>query len=65
MCTRKLISPFFSAFWPCSSVFNNCRFVHKLALKLFGGDVHQAAFRILTDFRKGKFGWFSLERPPR
>ncbi|XP_057533106.1 DAR GTPase 3, chloroplastic [Amaranthus tricolor] len=40
-------------------------FVHKLALKLFGGDVHQAAFRILTDFRKGKFGWFSLERPPR
>ncbi|XP_021754728.1 DAR GTPase 3, chloroplastic-like [Chenopodium quinoa] len=40
-------------------------FVHKLALKLFSGDVHQASFRILTDFRKGKFGWFSLERPPR
>ncbi|KAL2895460.1 DAR GTPase 3 chloroplastic [Bienertia sinuspersici] len=40
-------------------------FVHKLALKLFSGDVHQAAFRILTDFRKGKFGWFALERPPR
>lgn len=40
-------------------------FVHKLALKLFSGDVHQAAFRILTDFRKGKFGWVALERPPR
>uniref|UniRef100_A0A7C9CSE5 G domain-containing protein n=1 Tax=Opuntia streptacantha TaxID=393608 RepID=A0A7C9CSE5_OPUST len=39
-------------------------FVHKLALKLFSGDVHQAAFRILTDFRKGKFGWLALERPP-
>lgn len=39
-------------------------FVHKLALKLFSGDVHQAAFRILTDFRKGRFGWVSLETPP-
>ncbi|GMH26024.1 hypothetical protein Nepgr_027867 [Nepenthes gracilis] len=40
-------------------------FVQKLALKLFGGDAHQAAFRILTDFRKGKFGWIALERPPK
>ncbi|XP_010691879.1 DAR GTPase 3, chloroplastic isoform X2 [Beta vulgaris subsp. vulgaris] len=39
-------------------------FVHKLAVQLFSGNVHQAAFRILTDFRKGKFGWFALERPP-
>lgn len=43
----------------------NCRFVHKLAVQLFNGDTHQAAFRILTDFRKGKFGWIALERPPR
>ncbi|XP_074273561.1 DAR GTPase 3, chloroplastic [Silene latifolia] len=40
-------------------------FVQKLALKLFGGDVNQAAFRVLTDFRKGKFGWVALERPPK
>ncbi|KAL4183309.1 hypothetical protein AMTRI_Chr11g154550 [Amborella trichopoda] len=40
-------------------------FVDKIALQLFNGDVHQAAFRVLTDFRKGKFGWVSLERPPR
>ncbi|KAL5792938.1 hypothetical protein ACOSP7_001532 [Xanthoceras sorbifolium] len=40
-------------------------FVQKLALHLFNGDGHQAAFRILSDFRKGKFGWISLERPPR
>ncbi|XP_059660503.1 DAR GTPase 3, chloroplastic [Cornus florida] len=40
-------------------------FVQKLALQLFNGHVHQAAFRILTDFRKGKFGWFALEMPPR
>ncbi|KAK9748572.1 hypothetical protein RND81_02G067600 [Saponaria officinalis] len=40
-------------------------YIDKLALKLFGGDVHQAAFRVLTDFRKGKFGWVSLERPPK
>ncbi|CBI32331.3 hypothetical protein VitviT2T_009363 [Vitis vinifera] len=39
-------------------------FVQKLALQLFNGDTHQAAFRILTDFRKGKFGWIALERPP-
>ncbi|KAI6674745.1 hypothetical protein NL676_002651 [Syzygium grande] len=40
-------------------------FVQKVALNLFNGDIHQAAFRILTDFRKGKFGWIALERPPR
>ncbi|CAL0304372.1 unnamed protein product [Lupinus luteus] len=40
-------------------------FIEKLALQLFNGDVNQAAFRILADFRKGKFGWTSLERPPR
>ncbi|CAI0449376.1 unnamed protein product [Linum tenue] len=40
-------------------------FVQKLALHLFSGDTHQAAFRILADFRKGKFGWVALERPPR
>ncbi|XP_077241423.1 GTP-binding family protein [Tasmannia lanceolata] len=40
-------------------------FVEKLALQVFGGDVSQAAFRVLTDFRKGKFGWTSLERPPQ
>ncbi|KAL7126604.1 hypothetical protein ABFS83_14G199400 [Erythranthe nasuta] len=38
-------------------------FVEKLALKLFNGDTHQAAFRILSDFRKGRFGWSALERP--
>ncbi|OVA01528.1 GTP binding domain [Macleaya cordata] len=40
-------------------------FVEKLSLQLFNGDVHQAAFRLLTDFRKGKFGWVALERPPK
>ncbi|KAK3019608.1 hypothetical protein RJ639_005027, partial [Escallonia herrerae] len=40
-------------------------FVRKLAVHLFNGDSHQAAFRILSDFRKGKFGWIALERPPR
>ncbi|CAL5357512.1 unnamed protein product [Camellia sinensis] len=40
-------------------------FVEKLALQLFNGDTNQAAFRVLTDFRKGKFGWISLEKPPR
>ncbi|KAF8376977.1 hypothetical protein HHK36_030349 [Tetracentron sinense] len=40
-------------------------FVQKLAVQLFNGDANQAAFRVLTDFRKGKFGWLSLERPPR
>lgn len=40
-------------------------FVQKVALQLFNGDIHQAAFRILSDFRKGKFGWVALERPPR
>ncbi|XP_073143303.1 DAR GTPase 3, chloroplastic isoform X2 [Henckelia pumila] len=39
-------------------------FVQKLALRLFNGDSHQAAHRILSDFRKGKFGWVALERPP-
>ncbi|XP_009134400.2 DAR GTPase 3, chloroplastic [Brassica rapa] len=40
------------------------KFVKTLGLDLFGGDSHQAAFRILSDFRKGKFGYISLERPP-
>ncbi|KAK9162128.1 hypothetical protein Syun_003030 [Stephania yunnanensis] len=40
-------------------------FVEKLALQLFNGDVNQAAFRVLMDFRKGRFGWVALERPPR
>ncbi|KAL3506433.1 hypothetical protein ACH5RR_031815 [Cinchona calisaya] len=40
-------------------------FVQKLARQLFNGDTHQAAFRILSDFRKGKFGWIALERPPK
>ncbi|KAK9945303.1 hypothetical protein M0R45_010825 [Rubus argutus] len=40
-------------------------FVQKLAVHLFNGDTHQAAFRVLTDFRKGRFGWIALERPPR
>ncbi|XP_073292247.1 DAR GTPase 3, chloroplastic isoform X2 [Primulina huaijiensis] len=40
-------------------------FVQKLALRLFNGDSHQASHRILSDFRKGKFGWLALERPPR
>lgn len=40
-------------------------FLEKLALQLFNGDVSQAAFRTLTDFRKGKFGWIALEKPPR
>lgn len=40
-------------------------FIEKLSVQLFNGDVHQAAFRVLADFRKGKFGWTALERPPR
>ncbi|GLT52747.1 hypothetical protein SLA2020_260690 [Shorea laevis] len=40
-------------------------FVQKLAVHLFNGEVNQAAFRVLSDFRKGKFGWIALERPPR
>ncbi|CAA0816716.1 DAR GTPase 3- chloroplastic [Striga hermonthica] len=40
-------------------------FVQKIALRLFNGDTHQAAFRILSDFRKGKFGWVAIERPPK
>ncbi|XP_074571234.1 DAR GTPase 3, chloroplastic isoform X1 [Curcuma longa] len=40
-------------------------FVEKLALELFNGDANQAAFRILNDFRKGRFGWVALERPPK
>lgn len=39
-------------------------FVHKLAIELFNGDEHQAAFRILSDFRKGRLGKIALERPP-
>ncbi|KAL4572045.1 hypothetical protein LXL04_018813 [Taraxacum kok-saghyz] len=39
-------------------------FVHKLAVELFNGDEHQAAFRILSDFRKGRLGKIALERPP-
>ncbi|XP_062179727.1 DAR GTPase 3, chloroplastic-like [Phragmites australis] len=39
-------------------------FVTKLSLHLFNGDASQAAFRILSDYRKGKFGWVALERPP-
>ncbi|KQK06092.1 DAR GTPase 3, chloroplastic isoform X1 [Brachypodium distachyon] len=39
-------------------------FVTKLSLHLFNGDTSQAAFRILSDFRKGRFGWVALERPP-
>ncbi|MQL71201.1 hypothetical protein Taro_003509, partial [Colocasia esculenta] len=43
----------------------NFRFLEKLSLQLFNGDVSHAAFRVLSDFRKGKFGWVALERPPR
>ncbi|XP_052185911.1 DAR GTPase 3, chloroplastic isoform X2 [Diospyros lotus] len=39
-------------------------FIEKLAGQLFNGDTNQAAFRVLSDFRKGKFGWVALERPP-
>ncbi|KAJ0973217.1 hypothetical protein J5N97_021176 [Dioscorea zingiberensis] len=39
-------------------------FIEKLSLQLFNGDVSQAAFRVMSDFRKGKFGWTALERPP-
>ncbi|XP_071719375.1 DAR GTPase 3, chloroplastic isoform X2 [Rutidosis leptorrhynchoides] len=39
-------------------------FVHKLAVQLFNGDEHQAAFRVLSDFRKGRLGTIALERPP-
>nr|POE95507.1 dar gtpase 3, chloroplastic [Quercus suber] len=38
-------------------------FVQKLAIHLFNGDIHQAAFRILSDFRKGKFGKAMMARP--
>ncbi|KAI3991414.1 hypothetical protein MKX01_006713 [Papaver californicum] len=40
-------------------------FIDKLALQMFNGDVHQASFRPLTDFPKGKFGWVALEMPPK
>ncbi|XP_078433912.1 GTP-binding family protein [Wolffia australiana] len=40
-------------------------FIDKLSLQLFNGDSNQGAFRVLSDFRKGKFGWVALERPPR
>lgn len=39
--------------------------IEKLAQQRFNGDVNQAAFRVLSDFRKGKFGWVALERPPQ
>nr|XP_015639855.1 DAR GTPase 3, chloroplastic isoform X2 [Oryza sativa Japonica Group] len=39
-------------------------FVTKLSVHLFNGDASQAAFRILSDYRKGKFGCVALERPP-
>ncbi|KAI3741870.1 hypothetical protein L1987_59548 [Smallanthus sonchifolius] len=39
-------------------------FIHKLAVQLFNGDEHQAAFRVLSDFRKGRLGMIALERPP-
>eukprot|EP01018_Ginkgo_biloba_P018755 Gb_28581 [translate_table: standard] len=39
-------------------------FLKILGQRLFNGDVNQAAFRVLYDFRKGKFGWIALERPP-
>ncbi|KAK9055776.1 hypothetical protein SSX86_026861 [Deinandra increscens subsp. villosa] len=39
-------------------------FIHKLAVQLFNGDEHQAAFRVLSDFRKGRLGTIALERPP-
>ncbi|KAK1267193.1 ATP-dependent DNA helicase Q-like 4A [Acorus gramineus] len=44
----------------------NCgkTFIEKLSRQLFNGDANQAAFRVLTDFRKGRFGWNALERPP-
>ncbi|KAJ6798431.1 DAR GTPase 3, chloroplastic [Iris pallida] len=40
-------------------------YIQKLALQVFNGDVSQSSFRVLSDFRKGKFGWIALERPPR
>ncbi|KAF9613090.1 hypothetical protein IFM89_005569 [Coptis chinensis] len=40
-------------------------FLEKLSMELFNGDVNQAAFRVLTDFRKGRFGWVGLEIPPK
>ncbi|KAH7671141.1 GTP-binding protein ribosome biogenesis protein [Dioscorea alata] len=46
-----------------ADIFGGRMFLEKLALQLFNGDVSQAAFRVLTDFRKGKFGWTALERP--
>jgi ribosome biogenesis GTP-binding protein YlqF len=39
-------------------------YVKALGQRLFKGDVNQAAYRILHDFRKGKFGWIALERSP-
>ncbi|KAF2325189.1 hypothetical protein GH714_025009 [Hevea brasiliensis] len=40
---------------------NVVRFIQKFTIHLFNGDTHQAAFRISSDFRKGKFGWVALE----
>jgi ribosome biogenesis GTPase A len=39
-------------------------FLEELAQLLFQGDVNQAAYRVLRDYRVGKFGWIALERPP-
>ncbi|BFI24671.1 hypothetical protein MPTK2_1g13850 [Marchantia polymorpha subsp. ruderalis] len=39
-------------------------FLEQLGQDKFQGDVNQAAFRVLRDFRKGAFGWLALERPP-
>eukprot|EP00252_Welwitschia_mirabilis_P018276 TRINITY_DN405_c0_g3_i1.p1 TRINITY_DN405_c0_g3~~TRINITY_DN405_c0_g3_i1.p1 ORF type:complete len:368 (-),score=76.32 TRINITY_DN405_c0_g3_i1:243-1346(-) len=39
-------------------------YLKTIGLHLFKGDTNQAACRVLQDFRKGKFGWIALERPP-
>eukprot|EP00250_Pteridium_aquilinum_P029855 c40243_g1_i1 orf=128-1207(+) len=39
-------------------------FLEELAQKLFAGDINQAAFRLLQDYRKGALGWIGLEWPP-
>ncbi|CAM6099279.1 unnamed protein product [Calypogeia fissa] len=39
-------------------------FLEALGQSMFQGDVNQAALRVLRDFRKGRFGWAALERPP-
>lgn len=42
-----------------------CRYLENIAQKLFNGDVDVAAHRVLKDYRSGKLGNFSLEKPPR